>query len=71
MALIGLGDLDMALDLVDKHPHLARMRLPKIATALNMIAYDDKAFLTNAQFNFWERLVYPCEHCNFFLFRST
>ncbi|KAK6147604.1 hypothetical protein DH2020_018516 [Rehmannia glutinosa] len=49
---------DTALDLADKYPNLARMKLPSGNSALKRIALKDTAFSSGARFKFWECLIY-------------
>ncbi|KAH6832897.1 hypothetical protein C2S53_020722 [Perilla frutescens var. hirtella] len=56
--MIDADFFDMALDLVEKYPDLARMNYPTSSSALQRIARKETAFSMDARLNLWERLIY-------------
>ncbi|KAL9153951.1 hypothetical protein ABFS82_10G082100 [Erythranthe guttata] len=56
-AIIDADFFDIALHLVGKYPHTARIELPYGNSALKRIALKESAFLGVARFNFWERFI--------------
>ncbi|KAH6782671.1 hypothetical protein C2S51_007964 [Perilla frutescens var. frutescens] len=56
--MIDADFFDMALDLVEKYPDLARMKYLTTDSALMKIARKETAFSIDARLNLWERLIY-------------
>lgn len=51
---------DIALYLVGKYPHLARVKLPEVGSALGCLARKKSAFSSGRSFNLWERFLFSC-----------
>ncbi|KAH6799977.1 hypothetical protein C2S52_000441 [Perilla frutescens var. hirtella] len=56
--MIDADFFDMALELVEKYPDLARLKHEKLSSALMRIAQKETAFSIDARLNLWERLIY-------------
>ncbi|KAI8531794.1 hypothetical protein RHMOL_Rhmol11G0163300 [Rhododendron molle] len=52
---------DMALNLVDRYPHLATLHSGNssaFSSALARIAKNESAFSSGSHLNFWQRMIY-------------
>ncbi|XP_058191698.1 uncharacterized protein LOC131308721 isoform X2 [Rhododendron vialii] len=60
IAVITSNLYDIALNVVDRYPHLATLRTPNKNCALARIATKVSSFPSGSHLNFWQRIIYSC-----------